>query len=470
MSAITLRPAALAASASARAPTRVRRQLAFASPSTARVSRLSRGSSSRAPRALPTTTTTASSSSARVIWFRIGDLRTHDHPALTAAASDPSTPVLPVFVFDPAEATHMTPGALRAVHESVSDLRANLRAAGLDLIVRVGDPTAIVPELAASVGAASVAVAEELEWCRAHAARAAFAALESRGVVVDQWSLRLREPTDEGDAAAAAVVDAARAKKSAPVVPYATDAAWVASRGATETPTPSPASYPGGLASEEASKRTGGAGAGAAGIDAGEMPSLDDARAMAGLPDGEFDAAYDAAMEAAVAALNDPEFNRRRKAVSATDNAFVMLREEKMLALAAEERSATIPAVPFRLPGGETAALDFLDGYLDFYTATGNREYQRLYDRVLEVGKPNAFFVIFGDALRLGTLSPRTLFATCQRWEQKSKRATDLCAIARNIATARDYQSEVAASAMKCGVEGPGVPLVGAYNVNSGAL
>ena len=171
-----------------------------------------------------------------------------------------------------------------------------------------------------------------------------------------------------------------------------------------------------------------------------------------------------------MAALNDPEFTRRRKRVSATDTAFVMLREEKMLALAAEERSATIPAVPFRLPGGETAALEFLDAYLDFYTATGNREHQRLYDRVLEVGKPNAFFVIFGDALRLGTLSPRTLFATCQRWEQTSKRATDLCAIARNIATARDYQAEVAASAMRCGVEGPGVPLVGAYNVNSGDL
>ena len=239
------------------------------------------------------------------------------------------------------------------------------------------------------------------------------------------------------------------------MVPYATDAAWVASRGATAAPTPSPSSYPGGLA---------------ANVDAGEMPSVDDVRAMAGLPDGEFDAAYDAAMEAAVAALNDPEFTRRRKRVSATDTAFVMLREEKMLALAAEERSATIPAVPFRLPGGETAALEFLDAYLDFYTATGNREHQRLYDRVLEVGKPNAFFVIFGDALRLGTLSPRTLFATCQRWEQTSKRATDLCAIARNIATARDYQAEVAASAMRCGVEGPGVPLVGAYNVNSGDL
>ena len=147
MSAIAHRHTAFVSSAFARAPSddaRVRRQLACSAP-TARVSRLSRGFSSRAPRARPATDTTASTSSARVIWFRIGDLRTHDHPALTAAASDPSTPVLPVFVFDPAEARHMTPGALRAAHESVSDLRANLRAAGLDLIVRIGDPIAILP-------------------------------------------------------------------------------------------------------------------------------------------------------------------------------------------------------------------------------------------------------------------------------------------------------------------------------------
>ena len=55
--------------------------------------------------------------------------------------------------------------------------------------------------------------------------------------------------------------------------------------------------------------------------------------------------------------------------------------------------------------------------------------------------------------------------------EQTSKRATDLCAIARNIATARDYQAEVAASAMRCGARrGPGVPLGRVYNVNSGDL
>ena len=50
-----------------------------------------------------------------------------------------------------------------------------------------------------------------------------------------------------------------------------------------------------------------------------------------------------------------------------------MFSEEKMLALAANEASATVPSVPFRLPGGEAAALDFFEGFLDFYTATSNK-------------------------------------------------------------------------------------------------
>ena len=52
----------------------------------------------------------------------------------------------------------------------------------------------------------------------------------------------------------------------------------------------------------------------------------------------------------------------------------------------------------------------------------------------------------------------------------RSKRATDLCANARNVANARDYQASVAADALKAGTYGPGVPLVGAYNVCSGKL
>jgi hypothetical protein len=45
-----------------------------------------------------------------------------------------------------------------------------------------------------------------------------------------------------------------------------------------------------------------------------------------------------------------------------------------------------------------------------------------------------------------------------------------LCASAKGIAEARDYQQAVAAAALAAGAEGPGLPLVGAYNVISGAL
>lgn len=197
--------------------------------------------------------------------------------------------------------------------------------------------------------------------------------------------------------------------------------------------------------------------------------STETVRSWAGLSDGDADKAYDDAVAAARAALDDPEFMKRRKAVASTDNSFVMFSEEKMLALAAEEESTTVPVVPFRLPGGETAALDFFDGFLDFYTATSNKEYQRLYDLVLE-NKSTAFFRVFGTALALGTMSPRHVYNRSRRWEAKAMRATDLCANARIIAESRDYQQAVAAAALEAGVEGPGVPLVGAYNVVSGKL
>ena len=87
-------------------------------------------------------------------------------------------------------------------------------------------------------------------------------------------------------------------------------------------------------------------------------------RSWAGLPDSDTDKAYDEAVSAARSALDDPEFMKRRKSVASTDNSFLMFSEEKMLALAAEEKSATVPVVPFRLPGGETAALHFFEGFL----------------------------------------------------------------------------------------------------------
>ena len=148
---------------------------------------------------------------------------------------------------------------------------------------------------------------------------------------------------------------------------------------------------------------------------------------------------YDEAVAAARAALDDPELAKRRKGRARTDNAFVMFSEERMLALAAEEAAVSIPPVPFRMPGGEAETLANFAGFLDFYTATSNKEFRKMYERVLE-NKLSAFFRLFGGSLALGTLSPRTVYDVARRWEADSKRSTDLCANARNIAAARDYQ------------------------------
>ena len=67
-----------------------------------------------------------------------------------------------------------------------------------------------------------------------------------------------------------------------------------------------------------------------------------------------------------------------------------------------------------------------------------------------------------GDALP-SALSP-VWCTRMQRAGRSSKRATDLCANARNVAAARDYQASVAKDALEAGAHGPGVPLVGAYN------
>ncbi|WP_135807036.1 DASH family cryptochrome [Halorussus marinus] len=101
-----------------------------------------------------------------VVWFR-RDLRTHDHePLVEAAAADR---LLPVYVFDPERygtrefggddsfAYEKTGGfRTRFRLEAVADLRSRLRAAGSDLLVRVGPAPATVADLADDVDADAV--------------------------------------------------------------------------------------------------------------------------------------------------------------------------------------------------------------------------------------------------------------------------------------------------------------------------
>ena len=88
-----------------------------------------------------------------LVWFR-NDLRVHDNEILIEATRK-ADKVLPVDVFDPfyfriTELGLSKTGNIRAkfLLESVADLRGNLQKLGGELIVRIGNPAEIIPQLA----------------------------------------------------------------------------------------------------------------------------------------------------------------------------------------------------------------------------------------------------------------------------------------------------------------------------------
>lgn len=96
-------------------------------------------------------------SSTQVVWFR-RDLRLTDHPALLRAA-EAGTSVVALFVIDP---RLFTP-SVRAAYltQSLTALAADLKAAGGQLVLRLGDPRRVVAETAAEVGADAVHVSAD---------------------------------------------------------------------------------------------------------------------------------------------------------------------------------------------------------------------------------------------------------------------------------------------------------------------
>jgi len=90
-----------------------------------------------------------------LLWFRRG-LRVDDQPLFHGLDG----PALGVWILDPRELLSEDPlgfprcgsQRLRFLVESVADLRASLQALGTDLVVRMGEPEAILPELAQTLG------------------------------------------------------------------------------------------------------------------------------------------------------------------------------------------------------------------------------------------------------------------------------------------------------------------------------
>jgi deoxyribodipyrimidine photo-lyase len=93
------------------------------------------------------------------MWFR-RDLRLGDHPALLAAAAH-GTEVTPVFVDDPAFSVAGAPRRAY-LHDCLAALDRDLRERyGTRLVVRRGDPTSVIPQLAAELDADAVHVSRD---------------------------------------------------------------------------------------------------------------------------------------------------------------------------------------------------------------------------------------------------------------------------------------------------------------------
>ena len=94
-----------------------------------------------------------------LLWFR-RDLRLGDHPALLAAADAAGTDgdVLPVFVVDPRLWEPAGRPRRQFLRDCLADLQGSLDGA---LVLRSGDPAAVLPALAREVGAGSVHVSAD---------------------------------------------------------------------------------------------------------------------------------------------------------------------------------------------------------------------------------------------------------------------------------------------------------------------
>jgi deoxyribodipyrimidine photo-lyase len=93
---------------------------------------------------------------ATIVWFR-SDLRLADNPALHAAV-DRGGPVIPVFIWSPAEEKAAAPGAARRwwLHQSLAALDSALAGRGLRLILARGPALEALGRLAAATGAPPV--------------------------------------------------------------------------------------------------------------------------------------------------------------------------------------------------------------------------------------------------------------------------------------------------------------------------
>ncbi|WP_448189734.1 cryptochrome/photolyase family protein [Azospirillum sp. sgz301742] len=128
-------------------------------------------------------------SSPIIVWFR-RDLRLADNPALTVAAAG-AGPVVPVFVLEDDAAPPPGAAARWWLHHSLESLAADLARLGVPLLLRRGEPSAVLGELAAETGAASILWNRRWDPAGAARDRRTAAALEARGLRTEAYDATL---------------------------------------------------------------------------------------------------------------------------------------------------------------------------------------------------------------------------------------------------------------------------------------
>jgi deoxyribodipyrimidine photo-lyase len=137
-----------------------------------------------------------------LIWYR-NDLRLHDHEPMYRALKA-GAQVIPLYCVDPRQFATTSfgfpkTGAFRAqfLLESLADLRQSLRSLGSDLVIRQGQPEAVIPELVQTLDIAAVHYSSEATSEELAVEHAVQTALQPLGTTIRQfWGMTLFHPDD----------------------------------------------------------------------------------------------------------------------------------------------------------------------------------------------------------------------------------------------------------------------------------
>ncbi|WP_232702008.1 cryptochrome/photolyase family protein [Halobacterium wangiae] len=137
----------------------------------------------------------------QLFWHR-RDLRTADNVGLAAAAD--AGDVVPVFCFDDVVLEHAAPSRVAFMLDALAALRDRYRELGGDLLVRHGDPSAVIPDLAREFGADHVVWNHDYSGLAHERDEAVRAALDEQATTHEQFhDAVLHEPgairTNAGD-------------------------------------------------------------------------------------------------------------------------------------------------------------------------------------------------------------------------------------------------------------------------------